>query len=90
MSLIERVALADRNRLRASCNVDYEATKESNNRPLLPFDTVRQYLESHPLVLSMQIDPFDVYMAILDIHVTLKSKSGNMNESTSENITDCP
>ena len=83
MSLIERVAVAKRRG--RSTNVD-DADEDDGRRtsryPLFPFDTIRRYLEDHPLIAYMQLETKDVYAAILDMHSAISASA--MPQSTCE------
>jgi predicted RNA-binding Zn-ribbon protein involved in translation (DUF1610 family) len=41
------------------------------DKPLLPYDTVRDLLEGHPLVDATRVDPHDVHACLVDLHAWL-------------------
>ena len=43
-------------------------TNQGVNRPILLFESVRSFMESHPVVQAMRVDARDVHSALVDYH----------------------
>ena len=46
--------------------------EKQQEAPLIPYDTVRDWLETHDVVVATRVDPFDVHACLVDLHTWLQ------------------
>lgn len=78
MSLLTRVAQAQ------------QTAQSRVSEPILLFDSVRPFLEEHPVVGAMRLEPLAVHKALIEYHRAMTGIQPPVEESVRPNKPDCP